>query len=207
MFAQRLKEQFNINEPIFTEEIMRLFPEYSRMQVFRFINKAEENKEIVQFTKGVYYIPKMTKIGLSTITSDDVARKRYIGWKEDIYGVVSGIKLLNTFSVTTQMPAVIEIVTNNEATRGREITIRNRRFILKKSRVEINRENAAAYTVLQLFNELNDESELNQYASKRIAEYVGLSGVTKTQLLNLAVNFPGRTIQRLLRSDVFNEIA
>lgn len=61
MFAQRLKEQFNINEPIFTEEIMRLFPEYSRMQVFRFINKAEENKEIVQFTKGVYYIPKMTK--------------------------------------------------------------------------------------------------------------------------------------------------
>ena len=105
------------------------------------------------------------------------------------------------------MPAVIEIVTNNEATRGREITIRNRRFILKKSRVEINRENAAAYTVLQLFNELNDESELNQYASKRIAEYVGLSGVTKTQLLNLAVNFPGRTIQKLIRSDVFNEIA
>lgn len=41
MFAQRLREQFNINEPIFTEEIMRLFPEYSRMQVFRFINKAE----------------------------------------------------------------------------------------------------------------------------------------------------------------------
>ena len=207
MFAQRLKEQFNINEPIFTEEIMRLFPEYSRMQVFRFINKAEENKEIVQFTKGVYYIPKMTKIGLSTITSDDVARKRYIGWKEDIYGVVSGIKLLNTFSVTTQMPAVIEIVTNNETTRKREITIRNRRFILKKSRVEINKDNAAAYTVLQLFDELNDESELNQYASKRIAEYVGLSGVTKTQLLNLAVNVPGRTIQKLIRSDVFNEIA
>lgn len=207
MFAQRLKEQFNINEPIFTEEIMQLFPEYSRVQVFRFINKAEQDKEIIQFTKGVYFIPKMTKIGLSTITSDDVARKRYIKWKEDIYGVVSGIKLLNTFSVTTQMPAVIEIVTNNEATRKREITIKNRRFILKKSRVEINKENAAAYTILQLFNELKDESELNRYASKRIAEYAGLCGVTKAQLLNLAVNFPGRTIQRLIRSDVFNEIA
>lgn len=207
MFAQRLREQFNINEPIFTEEIMRLFPEYSRMQVFRFINKAEENKEIVQFTKGVYFIPKITEFGLSTITADDVAQKKYIEWKENIYGVVSGIGLLNDFSVTTQVPAVIEIVTNNETTRKREITIRNRRFILKKSRVEINKDNAAAYTVLQLFDEFGKETKLDEYSSRLVTEYVRRQGVTKAQLLNLAVNFPGRTIQKLIRSDVFNEIA
>ena len=205
MFAQRLREQFNINEPIFTEEIMRLFPEYSRMQVFRFINKAEENK--VQFTKGVYFIPKITEFGLSTITADDVAQKKYIEWKENIYGVVSGIGLLNDFSVTTQVPAVIEIVTNNETTRKREITIRNRRFILKKSRVEINKDNAAAYTVLQLFDEFGKETKLDEYSSRLVTEYVRRQGVTKAQLLNLAVNFPGRTIQKLIRSDVFNEIA
>ena len=207
MFAQRLREQFNINEPIFTEEIMRLFPEYSRMQVFRFINKADETKEIVQFTTGVYFIPKITEFGLSTITADDVAQKKYIEWKENIYGVVSGIGLLNDFSVTTQVPAVIEIVTNNETTRKREITIRNRRFILKKSRVEINKDNAAAYTVLQLFDEFGKETKLDEYSSRLVTEYVRRQGVTKAQLLNLAVNFPGRTIQKLIRSDVFNEIA
>ena len=207
MFAQRLKEQFNVNEPIFTEEIMQLFPEYSRMQVFRFINKAEEDKEIVQFTKGVYFIPKITEFGLSTITADDVAQKKYIEWKENIYGIVSGIGLLNDFSVTTQVPAVIEIVTNNETTRKREITIRNRRFILKKSRVEINKDNAAAYTVLQLFDEFGKETKLDEYSSRLVTEYVRRQGVTKAQLLNLAVNFPGRTIQRLLRSEVSNEIA
>lgn len=207
MFAQRLKEQFNINEPIFTEEIMQLFPEYSRMQVFRFINKAKEDKEIVQFTKGVYFIPKITEFGLSTITADDVAQKKYIEWKENIYGVISGIGLLNDFSVTTQVPAIIEIVTNNETTRKREITIKNRRFILKKSRVEINKDNAAAYTVLQLFDEFGKETKLDRYASRLVAEYVRRQGVTKAQLLNLAVNFPGRTIQRLIGSDVFNEIA
>ena len=207
MFTQRLKEQFNVNEPIFTEEIMQLFPEYSRMQVFRFINKAEQNKEIVQFTKGVYFIPEMTEFGLSTITADDVAQKRYIEWKENIYGVVSGIGLLNDFSVTTQVPAVIEIVTNNETTRKREITIKNRRFILRKSRVEINRENVAAYTVLQLFDEFGKETKLDRYSSRLVAEYVRRQGVTKAQLLNLAANFPGRTIQRLIRSEVFNEIA
>ena len=47
MFIERLIAKFNINEPIFTEEILDLFQEYSRAQVFRYINKAKENKEIV----------------------------------------------------------------------------------------------------------------------------------------------------------------
>ena len=189
MFMQRLKEQFNVNEPIFTEEIMQLFPEYSRMQVFRFINKAEEDKEIIRYTKGVYFIPKMTEFGMSTITAGDIARKKYIGWKEDVYGIISGIKLLNDFAVTTQLPAIVEIVTNNETSRGREITIKNRRFILKKSRVEINKENAAAYTVLQLFDEFGKETKLDEYASGLVSKYVRQQGVTKAQLLNLAANF------------------
>ena len=35
MFIERLSEKFNNNEPIFTEEILGLFREYSRAQVFR----------------------------------------------------------------------------------------------------------------------------------------------------------------------------
>ena len=40
MFIERLKEKFNTNEPIFTEEVLELFPDFSRAQVFRFIKKA-----------------------------------------------------------------------------------------------------------------------------------------------------------------------
>ena len=46
MFIDKLTENFNINEPIFTEEILDLFKEYSRAQVFRYIDKAKENKKI-----------------------------------------------------------------------------------------------------------------------------------------------------------------
>lgn len=77
MFIEKISEQFNVNEPIFTEEILDLFPEYSRSQVFRYIDKAKENKEIVQFTKGVYYIPNLTFWGdLSTLTVDSVIKKK-----------------------------------------------------------------------------------------------------------------------------------
>ena len=55
MFIERLSEKFNINEPIFTEEILGLFPEYSRPQIFRFIKKAEEKKGVFKRLFGRYF--------------------------------------------------------------------------------------------------------------------------------------------------------
>jgi hypothetical protein len=79
MFIERLQEQFNIDEPIFTNEIMNLFGEYTCAYVFRLINKAKKAGELMQFDSGVYYIPQMTVFGLSTITADDVINKKYMG--------------------------------------------------------------------------------------------------------------------------------
>ena len=208
MFIERLSEKFNINEPIFTEEILGLFPEYSRAQVFRYIGKAKENKEIVQFVKGVYYIPKITFWGdLSSITADSVIEKKYLRNADQTYGVFGGVKLLNNFSVTTQMAAVIEVVTNNETTRCREIEINGRRFILRKSRCEINKNNYAAYTILQLFNDFTEQDKLDESSRRRLFEYIKNRKVTQKQLLDLSMQFPARTAKKLIGSGVINEIA
>lgn len=208
MFIGRLSEKFNINEPIFTEEILGLFREYSRAQVFRYIDKAKESKEIVQFAKGVYYIPNVTFWGsLSTITADSVIEKKYLRNAEQTYGVFGGIKLLNNFSVTTQMAAVIEVVTNNETTRCREIDINGRKFILRKSRCEINKNNYAAYTVLQLFNDFTEQDKLDESSRRRLLEYIESRNITQRQLLELSMQFPARATKKLIGSGVLNEIA
>lgn len=208
MFIERLSEKFNINEPIFTEEILKLFPEYSRAQVFRYIGKAKENKEIVQFAKGVYYIPNITFWGdLSSITADSVIEKKYLRNADQTYGIFGGVKLLNNFSVTTQMAAVIEVVTNNETTRCREIEINGRRFILRKSRCEINKNNYAAYTILQLFNDFTEQDKLDESSRRRLFEYIKNRKVTQKQLLDLSMQFPARTTKKLIGSGVINEIA
>ena len=208
MFIERLSEKFNNNEPIFTEEILGLFREYSRAQVFRYIDKAKESKEIVQFAKGVYYIPNVTFWGsLSTITADSVIEKKYLRNAEQTYGVFGGIKLLNNFSVTTQMAAVIEVVTNNETTRCREIDINGRKFILRKSRCEINKNNYAAYTVLQLFNDFTEQDRLDEASRRRLLEYIKSRKVTQKQLLELSMQFPARATKKLIGSGVLNEIA
>ena len=203
MFIERLKEKFDIDEPIFTQEILDLFSDYSRAQVFRFINKAKESGEIIQYDKGTYYMPKQTIIGLSTITPDEIVQKKYLSSGDDIYGVYSGIQLLNMFSVTTQVPAVIEIVSNNESSKCRQITIKGRRFILRKSRFEINRENVYEYLILQLFNDFSNETKLNNTSRKKLLDYIKEKGITQKNLLDMALKFPARTTQKLIRSGLF----
>lgn len=208
MFIERLITKFNINEPIFTEEILDLFQEYSRAQVFRYINKAKENKEIVQFAKGVYYIPNIAFWGdLSTITVDSVIEKKYLRNSNQIYGIFGGIKLLNNFSITTQMASVIEVITNNETTRCRKIVINGRKFILKKSRCEINKKNYAAYTILQLFNDFSKQDQLDESSRQKMLDYIKSRNVTQKELFELSLNFSSQTTKKMIRSGIINEIA
>ena len=196
MFIENLSKNFDTNEPIFTEEILSLFNEYSRAQVFRYIDKAKNNMELIQFTKGVYYIPTITFWGdLSMITTDSVVEKKYLRNSNQVYGVYSGIKLLNLFSVTTQMGATIEIVTNNETTCCRHIDINGRKFILRKSRCKITKKNYAAYTILQLFNDFDDQDKLDDHSYKSIIEYINNCKVEKEQLLELSMQIPARAIK------------
>ncbi len=207
MFIEKISKNFDTNEPIFTEEILSLFKEYSRAQVFRYIDKAKNNKELIQFTKGVYYIPTITFWGdLSMITTDSVVEKKYLRNSNQVYGVYSGIKLLNLFSVTTQMGATIEIVTNNETTRCRHIDINGRKFILRKSRCNITKKNYAAYTILQLFNDFDDQDKLDDHSYKSIVEYINNYKVEKEQLLELSMQFSARAIKKLIGSGILNEI-
>ena len=52
--------------------------------------------------------------------------------KSEIYGYVTGESFANQLGLTTQMPAVIEVVTNREATNGRTITVGSERVRIKK---------------------------------------------------------------------------
>lgn len=207
MFIERLKEKFNIDEPIFTNEILELFDEFTSAYVFRLINKAKSAGEIEQFDNGVYYIPQKTVLGLSTITADDVINKKYLRNGNEIYGVYSGLKLQNIFSVTTQMPNMVEIVTNNETMRKRQVEIDGRTFILRKSRCSITRLNANAYTVLQLFNDMGRQIQLDNSAKNRVVSFIKNNKVSAKELMSLATVFPAQTTKSLIVNGVLNEIA
>lgn len=207
MFIGRLKQKFNVDEPIFTNEILELFSEFTRAYVFRLINKEKEIGELVQFDKGVYYLPQMTIFGLSTITADDVIKKKYLQNGKEVYGVYSGLKLQNIFSVITQMPNTVEIVTNNETMRCRQIELDGRRFVLRRSRCPISKANANAYTILQLFTDLGTHIQLDRWAKERVVSYIRKNNISIQELVKLASVFPAQTTKNLIINGVLNEIA
>ena len=184
---------------------MELFSQYSRPYVFRIINEMEKTNELVRYTKGVYFIPKKTFFGLSTITADSVVEKRYLKELNNVYGIYSGLKLLNLFSITTQVPNVVEIVTNNETMRCREIQVNGRKFILRKSRFEIDKNNADMYMLLQVFNDLDTKTKLDDFAQRRLTSFIKEKRINQLQLLNLVMKFPAKTMKNLIGSGVLNQ--
>ncbi len=204
MLIERLKEKFAINSPIFTSEILETFSEYSRAYVFRLIDKAEKNGELICFDTGIYYIPAKTIIGDSTITVEDVVLKKYITFNGDIYGVYSGLNLYNMFSLTTQMPNTIEIITNNESTRCRKINIDGRTIILRKSRCKIDSTNVYAYSILQLISDVDNLKNVDESIRKSIVKYMKVNKVKDYDLISLLKFFPAKTTKKLLCSGVLN---
>ena len=207
MLVERLKKNFNTNEPIFTNEILEMFSEYSRAYIFRLINKAEKKGEIINFDTGVYFIPTKSIIGSSTITAEDVVNKKYVGYKDDVYGVYSGLNLQNMFSVTTQMSNTIEIVSNRESMRCRRIMIDGRTIILRKSRCKIDRSNAHTYTILQLLSEMGMTTAMDDRAKESIIRYMRENKVSNDDLISLAKVFPAQTAKNLMYSGVLYDFA
>ena len=71
--------------------------------------------------------------------------------KSEIYGYVTGESFANQLGLTTQMPAVIEAVTNREATNGRTITVGSERVRIKRLRLWFPDSNA---DLLQLLDSI-----------------------------------------------------
>ncbi len=204
MFIEDIKKTYGENTPIFADEIVTLFSNYTRAYVFRLIKKAEDAGELVAFSRGVYFIPKKTFFGQSTICSEMVAEKKYMKNNQSVYGIYAGLNLLNRFGVTTQVPNTMEIVTNNETTRKRNVTINGRGFILRRARCEINKENYPTYTVLQLFSDMSNEDELDDFSKTQINDYMSNNKIKAEDLFDMSRSFPAATLKKMVRSGVLN---
>ena len=204
MFIERIEKAFKPGRPIFTEDILSLYPEFTKAYVFRLLKNAEKNGELVRFSRGVYCIPKKSFFGYTTISSGMVASEKYICNNDTVCGLYAGLTLLNQFAISTQVPNVVEIVTNNETTRKRTVIIDGVEFIIRKSRFEITKENLAYYTVLQLFLELGINPSLNDFSKKKIKEYLVSNNIDQSKLIRYAMFFPAQVAKNLLGSEVLN---
>lgn len=206
MFIEKIRKSFKVGETIFAKEILQLFPEFTKTYVYRLLKESIDNEQLIKFSRGIYCIPKKTSFGYSSLSSNAVASQKYISDGNMVYGLYSGLTLLNNFAISAQVPNVIEIVTNNEATRKRTIEINGVKFILRKSRFPITKDNYNYYTVLQIFQELGTNTKINSFSKQQIKDYIKKNSLEEKELIRLAMRFPAQTLKNLIVSEVINGI-
>ena len=205
---ERLKKAFGVNQPIFTNEILKEMNEYSRPRVFQLLNKAEQEGQLIKFDKGVYYIPTETRYGKSLISVEQVVRKKYISNNDDVFGIYGGLQMQQSFMLTYQVPTAIEVITNNETTWVRETKLKNRSIILRKSRLPITRENADVYTFLELFSNMDVKRYLDDTSVQReVIGFVREKAIKGKDVYALSGAFPSKTTRNIMESGIINEFA
>ena len=199
-----LLQQYGTNEPIISADIV--FKNYSRPWVMKQLKSLCEDGKLIRFEKGIYYIPTDTVFGKSILNPRKVIEKKYINDGENTIGYYSGITFQNQLKLTTQMPNVIEIYTNNETTNVRDVVVGKQKVILRKARTTINSTNVAVLSLLEMMNDIIPRS-LDSEKKSRIAEYINNNGITKQEIISYASVFPDKVMRNLIESEAIFSVA
>lgn len=201
-----LKSQYGENAPIFFEDIANVCSGYTRGRVYQLIDAAMNSGLLAKAGYDCYYIPTTTPFGMSLLNPRKVIEKKYISNKGEVYGFYTGLALLNSFGITTQMPNVIEVFTNNEATKSRRVTINNQTIIVKRARTTINNSNYKEMMLLELFN-LADARSIDVQATQKIVDYMKQNNISIQGIMKYAKFVPARAIKNFMSSEVQNAFA
>lgn len=201
-----LQTQYGENTPIFFEDIANVCSGYTRGRVYQLIDAAMNSGLLAKAGYDCYYIPTTTPFGKSLLNPRKVIEKKYISNKGEVYGFYTGLALLNSFGITTQMPNVIEVFTNNEATKSRRVTINNQTIIVKRARTTINNSNYKEMMLLELFN-LADVRSIDSRAKQKIVDYMKQNNISIQGIMKYAKFVPARAIKNFMSSEVQNAFA
>lgn len=205
MLKEYLIENYGYNEPIFLNELS--IEGMSKNALRQAIKRLNKSGFLKRYDNGIYYIPKSSGV-LSTSYLDPlkVITYKYIENEKDKYGYLTGLSFANQLGLSTQMSSVIEIVSNNEATRGRIVTIGNQKVKVEKPNIEVTNENASLLQLLDMISSAEKYSELSEEETYDVLKkYIKDNKFSKKQLIDASSSLTGNTSKRLIEWGIVYE--
>lgn len=202
-FFDYLIKTYGYNEAIMLNEIS--FGGYSVPWIKKSLSKFCDEGKMIRFEKGVYYIPTDTLLGKSKLDPKKVIIKKYVDDGNAKIGYFSGMAFINMLGLSTQMPNTLEIYTNNEPSRVREVLVGNQKVLLRRSRTQINNENSAVMSFLELMN-FTDATFYNDDKKKIVKNFIKENGITRKSISKYSPYFPDKTMRTLVESEVIYDV-
>ena len=192
-----LKEVYGYSQPIFLKDIR--IGRKSKTAIRKELSRAVQGGKLIRRGQGVYsLVDPLNRV--SNITFEKIVETRFVkddygieGLDINVYGYYTGQTFLNQIGISQQVPAVIEITTNNTSCK-REYKIGRRIAILRKGRIVIDRFNYKPLQFFDMFSFLSDEEVkankdlLFNYISKNLSkkdfeQYIGYYPIRVMKLI------------------------
>ena len=207
MIKDYLIDNYGYNEPIFLNDL--LVEGISENAVRQSVKRLVAYGFLKRYDSGIYYIPKSGGLlGKSYLDPSIVIMRKYVENNSNKYGYITGLSFANQLGLTTQMPAVIEIVTNREATNGRTLMVGNQKVRVKKSAIPVSEDNAE---LLQLLDSVGQAEKYTELTMKETVEilsaYIRKKKFTKEQLSDVSSALTGATAKKLIEWGMIYEFA
>ena len=161
-----LKEVYGYSVPIFLKDIR--IGGKSKQAIRKELSRATNDGTIVRKTQGIYCF-KEDEQYIDSVSFESIVEKKFIkddygipGLELNIYGYYSGQTFLNQIGISQQVPAVVEVVTNNTSCK-REYSVGKRKALLRKGKIIINRFNYKALQFFDMFYLLDKEEVKEHY--------------------------------------------
>ena len=118
-------------------------------------------------------------------------------------GYYSGYTLANRMGLSTQVPFTEEITSNYAPAVVRELTIKNRKFILRRPTVEVTEENVQVLQFLDCLKDIDRCAEENlDMCGQILTKYAIEHEITKTLIDRFITNYPIRIYKAMYETGV-----
>lgn len=202
MLYEYLKENYTLGEPIFQNDIKieGMTDENLRYH----FKKLTDNDIICRFENGIYYFPKTNILGEKMLLSaETVAIHKYIMRKGKRIGYYSGYTLANRMGLSAQVPFTEEITSNYAPAQVREITIKNRKYIVRRPVVEVTDENAKVLQFLDCLKDIEKCAEEDlEICGKILTKYAMDHSITKKEVDKFISNYPMKIYKAIYETGV-----
>jgi len=203
-----LVKEYGYDEPIFSEDLIKdlnLNSNTLRQQLKRL---TDQNKiKRCSFKDGIYFIPDPDSIlKISALSVNKIIKNKYLFKKSQRIGYVTGLDFANSLKLTTQVPGMIEIVTENASSKKRYVEYNKRRVALRKAKTDITENNYKILQAIELINNFNKVSDVPmERAVLKILDYIKDVKITSKELDYYLSLYP-RSIKLFMRSGLYSEI-
>lgn len=206
MLSEYIKEKYKPGEPIFLQDIK--IDGMSDASIRQRIKKLTEIGEVIRYEQGVYYIPKISRLkGTVPLSPDVVVRYKYISRMGRIMGYYAGYTLANKMGISVQVPVKEEITSNNIAAIVREVSVGNRRYVVRRAPVEVNEDNYLVLQLLELLKDIDEYSDDEQDARQKVIDYIRRFQITRDAVDQYISYFPLKVYKSIYEMRLENVFA